>query len=70
MFLNYSRQRISQNRLGEKDDKNVFKMLSLKFKNMVDEMIRETLPSIADTFTQDGLKTNIKNKFLRKFVLK
>lgn len=65
MFLNYSRQRISQNRLGEKDDKNVFKMLSLKFKNMVDEMIRETLLRRADTFKQDGLKTNIKNKFLK-----
>lgn len=65
MFLNYSRQRISQNRLGEKDDKNVFKMLSLKFKNMVDEMIRETLLRTADTFKQDGLKTNIKNKFLK-----
>lgn len=60
MFLNYSKQRISQNRPGEKDDKNVFKMLSFKFKNMVDEMIRETLPSTADTFKQDGLKTNIK----------
>lgn len=70
MFLNYSRQRISQNRLGEKDDKNVFKMLSLKFKNMVDEMIRETLPSTAHTLKQDGPKTNIKNKFLKKFVLK
>ena len=65
MFLNYSRQRISQNRLGVKYDKNVFKMLSLKFKNMVDEMIRETLPSKVDTFKQDGLKTNIKNKFLK-----
>lgn len=68
MFLNYSRQRISQNRLGVKYDKNVFKMLSLKFKNMVDEMIRETLPSKVDTFKQDGLKTNIKKQVSQKFL--
>lgn len=37
---------------------------------MVDEMIRETLPSTADTFKQDGLKTNIKKQVSKKFVLK
>lgn len=36
---------------------------------MVDEMIRETLPTKADTFKQDGLKTNIKNKVSQKFLV-